>query len=108
MTRRKASSTSCPRRPRSWRPRPTEKRHESHFAHDKGSRFDLGELAVELGLVLCSVAILTKRRDFWYAGIVAAVIGAVVAATVLFLSPHAEGHEAPATEHPATEKAAGH
>jgi hypothetical protein len=83
-------------------------RHESHFAHDKGSRFDLGELAVELGLVLCSIAILTKRRDFWYAGIAAAVIGTLVAATVLFMSPHAEGHESAAAEHHATEKAPGH
>jgi hypothetical protein len=71
-----------------------EKRHESHFAHDKGSRFDLGELAVQLGLVLCSVAILTKRREFWYAGMIAAAAGALIAATVFFLSPHAEAPHA--------------
>ncbi len=85
-----------------------EMRHASHFTHDKGSRFDLGELAVELGLVLCSIAILTKRRDFWYAGIVAAAVGAVVAATVLLMSPQAEGHETPAAEHQTTETPHGH
>src|SRR5262249_51384737 len=53
-----------------------EKRHESHFTHDQGGRFDLGELAVELGLVLCSVALLTKRREFWYAGIASPAAGA--------------------------------
>jgi hypothetical protein len=81
-----------------------EKQHESHFAHARGIRFDLGELAVELGLVLCSIAILTKRRDFWYAGIVAATLGVLAAATVLFMSPHAEGHETPAADHQSTEK----
>jgi hypothetical protein len=85
-----------------------EKRHASHFSHARGTRFDLGELSVELGLVLCSIAILTKRRDFWFAGIAAAVIGALVAATVLFMSPHAEGHEGPAAEHHATEQGPGH
>jgi hypothetical protein len=84
-----------------------QKREESHFTHDKGNRFDLGELAVELGLVLCSIAILTKRRDFWYAGIASAVIGAVVAATVLLMSPHAEGHDGPAAEHHANETTHG-
>jgi hypothetical protein len=87
-----------------------EKRHESHFAHDKGSRFDLGELAVEFGLVLCSIAILTKRLAFWYGGMAAAAAGALVAATVLFMSPHAEGHgdDNAATEHHASAKAPGH
>jgi hypothetical protein len=86
------------------------KRHESHFAHDKGGRFDLGELAVELGLVLCSIAILTKKREFWYAGIVAAAAGALVAATVLFMSPQAEGHghEAAPAGHTAPESNAPH
>jgi hypothetical protein len=87
-----------------------EKRHESHFAHDKGGRFDLGELAVEFGLVLCSVALLTKRREFWYAGIVAAAAGALVAATVLFMSPQAEGHghDAGAPGQHSSEKAPAH
>src|SRR5205085_10010278 len=70
------------------------KRQESHFAHAKGSRFDLGELAVEFGLVLCSVALLTKRRGFWYGGMIAAAAGALVSATVLFMSPHTEAHAA--------------
>jgi hypothetical protein len=87
-----------------------QKLKESHHRHEQGTRFDLGELAFQLGLVLCSIAILTKRREFWYSGIVAAVLGALVAATVLFMSPHAEGHDhdTPTTEHHATDKGAGH
>ncbi len=84
------------------------KRHESHFAHDKGGRFDLGELAVEFGLVLCSVALLTKRGAFWYAGMLATAAGALIAATVLFMAPSTEthGHEPAPAGHPATEKPA--
>jgi hypothetical protein len=51
---------------------------KSEEAHHKGDRFDIGELAVELGLVLCSLAVLTKRAPFWYVGMAAAAIGAVV------------------------------
>ena len=69
-----------------------EAQAHSHTAHDKASRYDLGELAVELGLVLCSVAILTRKREFWYSGMAAAVIGVIVASTVLFLAPHEAEH----------------
>jgi hypothetical protein len=36
-------------------------------------------------LILCSVAVLTKRQEFWYGGLVAALIGVVVAATAFFV-----------------------
>jgi hypothetical protein len=87
-----------------------EQRHESHFAHEKSGRFDLGELAVEFGLVLCSVALLTKRAAFWYAGMIATAAGALMAATVLFMSPTAEahGHEPAPAGHTASEKSPGH
>jgi hypothetical protein len=86
------------------------RRHDSHFAHDKGGRFDLGELAVEFGLVLCSVALLTKRAAFWYAGMISTAAGVLVAATVLFMSPTAEahGHEPAPAGHTATEKTPAH
>jgi len=85
-----------------------EKRDQSHFAHAKSGRYDLGELAVEFGLVLCSVAILTKKREFWYSGMAAAAIGVLVAATVLFLSPHSEGHEHADTATQSHETGTGH
>src|SRR5262249_33298738 len=34
--------------------------------HHLGDRYDIAELGVEMGLVLCSLAVLTKRRGFWY------------------------------------------
>jgi hypothetical protein len=54
---------------------------KSEDAHHKGDRFDMAELAVELGLVLCSLAVLTKKAPFWYSGVTAAGLGALVVAT---------------------------
>ncbi len=52
---------------------------ESDHAHHRGDRYDLGELGVELALVLCSIAVLTKQRGFWYAGIAFCALGLLVA-----------------------------
>ena len=51
---------------------------ESHLMHEKGNRFDLGDLGLQFGVVLCSLAILTKSRGFWLAGIISAVVGTAV------------------------------
>lgn len=51
------------------------KDHEYHHVHHQADWLDLAHLAVELGLVLCTVAVLTKRREFWLAGIAAAIVG---------------------------------
>ncbi len=55
------------------------KRVESYQARRRGDRLDLAELAVELALVLCSIAVLTKQPSFWYAGIASGVGGALIA-----------------------------
>ncbi len=55
---------------------------KSHLAHHQSDRFDLGEMGVELALVLCSVAILTKRAGFWFAGIALGILGTLIAASV--------------------------
>lgn len=52
---------------------------ESERYHRRGNWFDLSELAVELALVLCSVAVLTKEPRFWYGGIVAGGVGVAIA-----------------------------
>jgi hypothetical protein len=58
---------------------------DSKAAHHRADRFDLGELGVELALVLCSVAVLTKRKEFWLTGIGIGTVGVVVAATGLLM-----------------------
>jgi hypothetical protein len=62
-----------------------ELQEQSHLAHRKSDRYDLGELALELGLVLCSVAILTKQRNFWYGGIGCSLVGLIVTLTGFFV-----------------------
>jgi Domain of unknown function (DUF4337) len=67
------------------------KNEESHQVHQKASRFDYGELGLQFGVVLCSLAILTKSRAFWFFGVAASIIGLIVALTGqfgLFLGGH--------------------
>ena len=63
--------------------RAREKQHEADAVHHRADRFDYGHLGLELALVVCSVALLTRLRGFWYAGMVIGVIGTVVAASGL-------------------------
>ena len=49
----------------------------SDHKHHQAFFFDLGELGVELALVLASVAILTKRASYWYGGMGVGAIGLV-------------------------------
>jgi hypothetical protein len=58
---------------------------QSGSVHHQADRFDLGELGVELGLVLASLAVLTRRRAFWFSGIGIAVVGTVVSASAFFV-----------------------
>lgn len=50
-------------------------------AERRADRFDLGEALLEIGLVITSVTLLTRRRAYWYFGIVFAVGGILSAIT---------------------------
>ncbi len=54
-------------------------------AEARANRFDLGEALLEIGLVITSVTLLTRRRAYWYLGIVFSVAGIVSAASVSLL-----------------------
>jgi hypothetical protein len=78
----------------------------SHAFHARSDRFDLGELGTELALVLCSLAVLTKRAPFWYSGVVIGAVGLIVGLTAYTINvPEAE--HAPAAVH-ATEATPHH
>jgi hypothetical protein len=47
------------------------------FEH-RANRYDLGETLLEVGLVICSITLLTKRRTYWLSGIVFGVAGVVL------------------------------
>jgi Domain of unknown function (DUF4337) len=51
----------------------------------RGNRFDGGEVLLEVGLVICSVTLLTKRRYFWFTGILFGASGVVLALTGFLL-----------------------
>lgn len=58
--------------------RETEK--EAGVARVKADRFDLGEVFLEIALVISSIALLSGRRIFWHLGLLIATAGVLVAA----------------------------
>jgi len=61
---------------------------EAEHTHHQADWLDYAHLAVELGLVVCSLGILTKRKVFWLAGIAATVFGIGLAAYALTMPEH--------------------
>ena len=54
---------------------------ESAFEQRRANRFDLGEVFLEIALVISSLALLSRKLVFWYLGIVSGIAGLVVAVT---------------------------
>jgi hypothetical protein len=54
---------------------------ETELAGKRADRYDLGEVFLEIALVITSITLLSRRRAFWHAGMVLGVVGVVVAAT---------------------------
>ena len=52
---------------------------EVQGATRRADRFDLGEVFLEIALVITSITLLTDNRKYWYCGIVLAVIGLAAA-----------------------------
>lgn len=57
----------------------TEK--EGDLTRRKADRFDLGEVFLEIALVVTSITLLSGRRIFWYFGLLMASAGILVAAS---------------------------
>lgn len=55
------------------------------LATRKADRFDGGEALLEVGLVICSLTLLTKRRLFWGAGMLIGACGVAFALTAFLL-----------------------
>ncbi len=52
---------------------------ESESAGERAESFHMGEVFLEIGIVLSSLAILTKRKAFYYGGAAASAVGIVLA-----------------------------
>ena len=51
----------------------------------RADRFDLGEVFLEIALVITSITLLSGKRAFWYMGLLLGTIGIVLAATGLLI-----------------------
>lgn len=58
---------------------------ESEFKGREALRMHLGEIFLEIGIVLASLAILVKRNSMWLAALVSAGAGAAIALTTFWL-----------------------
>src|SRR5258708_27155287 len=54
---------------------------ETDLERRRADRYDLGEVFLEIGLVVTSINLLSGRRVFWHAGLVLGLVGMIVAAT---------------------------
>jgi len=44
----------------------------------RGDRYDAAEVILEIALIICSLTLLTKKRFFWFAGILLGIVGVAV------------------------------
>jgi cytochrome P450 len=51
----------------------------------KEDRFDASEVILEIGLIICSLTLLTRKKDFWYSGIGLGVAGTLMMITGFLL-----------------------
>lgn len=54
---------------------------EREMAGRKEDRFDASEVILEIGLIICSLTLLTRKKIFWYSGIGLGIVGLVVMLT---------------------------
>jgi Domain of unknown function (DUF4337) len=59
--------------------------HEAHVSHERANWLDFAHLAVELGLILCSIALLTKKGEYWISGLVSAGLSLALVAAAFTL-----------------------
>jgi hypothetical protein len=58
---------------------------ERDLSGRRADRFDGGEALLEVGLVICSITLLTKRKAFWFGGILIGAVGIAIALTGFYL-----------------------
>lgn len=58
---------------------------ERDLASHRADRFDGGEGLIEVGLVICSMTLLTKRRMYWFAGMLIGAGGVAFALTAFLV-----------------------
>ena len=60
-------------------------KNELQGASTRANRFDFGEVFLEIALVVTSITLLTRRKAFWYLGLVCAAVGLAASVTGFFV-----------------------
>ena len=81
---------------------------EADHTHHQADWLDFAHLAVELGLVICSLGILTKRTLFWLGGIAVTVVGIGLATYAMTMPEHHDGSPGHAADSKEGPPAGGH
>jgi uncharacterized protein DUF4337 len=58
---------------------------ERDLVQRRADRYDAGEVFLEIALIICSFTLLTKKKGFWFAGIVLGLVGVLTAASGILL-----------------------
>ena len=58
---------------------------ETEHERRRADRYDLGEVFLEIGLVVTSITLISGRRIFWHSGVVLGLIGLIVASTAMLV-----------------------
>jgi hypothetical protein len=61
-----------------------DREHEVDIAEKKAGRFDLGEALLQIGVIVTSITLLTRRMYYWHLGMLFGAAG-IVAALLAFL-----------------------
>lgn len=67
-------------------------RDEAEHVHHQADRLDIAHLLAEVALVICSIALLTKKKAFWYSGILIAALALGTTASAYMIPHHPHSH----------------
>ena len=92
----KERGAEAKKRAKEFKDEAREYSEKSERVHHQADRIDIGNLLAEVALVLCSITLLTKKKVYWYAGLVSAAIAVgltLSAYTIPNDTPHETKHE---------------
>jgi hypothetical protein len=58
---------------------------ERDLVQRRADRYDAGEVFLEIALIICSFTLLTKKKAFWFAGMLLGVVGLIIASSGFLL-----------------------
>jgi hypothetical protein len=56
-------------------------KQERRVVGQRGDRYEAAEVVLEIGLIICSFTLLTKKKVFWFGGMLLGVVGILIASS---------------------------